>query len=175
MSTTVSMPQLGETVTEGTVLRWMKEVGDPISLDEAIVEISTDKVDTEIPSPVAGIVREILVGEGETIEVGTDMVVIAATAEEGQDESPPDEAAAPEPPSPEPASAPTPMPEPEPTPVATTPRPGPGAFLSPVVRRLAREHDIDPSVIAGTGRDGRVTRNDILAYIESRQTQAPPA
>jgi len=75
------MPQLGETVTEGTVLRWMKKVGDSIDLDEAIVEISTDKVDTEVPSPVAGVVSDILVGEGETIEVGTAMVVIASPDE----------------------------------------------------------------------------------------------
>ena len=76
MSTTISMPQLGETVTEGTVLRWMKQVGDPIAADEPLVEISTDKVDTEIPSPVAGVVTSILVAEGETIGVGTAMVVI---------------------------------------------------------------------------------------------------
>lgn len=161
MPTTVSMPQLGETVTEGTVLRWMKQVGDSIARDEAIVEISTDKVDTEVPSPVAGVVSEILVGEGETIEVGTAMVVIAS-ADEGVPAAAPAEPAPPRAPATTPASA-------------APDRPGPRKFLSPVVRRLAREHDIDPSVIEGTGRDGRVTRNDVLAYIESIKAAPEPA
>lgn len=176
MPTTVSMPQLGETVTEGTVLRWMKQVGDSIARDEAIVEISTDKVDTEVPSPVAGVVSEILVGEGETIEVGTAMVVIAS-ADEGvpaaapaEPEAPPEEEPRPVPPAP----ATTPAPAATLRPAAPD-RPGPRKFLSPVVRRLAREHDIDPSVIEGTGRDGRVTRNDVLAYIESIKAAPEPA
>ncbi len=171
MPTTVSMPQLGETVTEGTVLRWMKQVGDSIARDEAIVEISTDKVDTEVPSPVAGVVSEILVGEGETIEVGTAMVVIAS-ADEGVSAAAPAEPEAP--PEEEPRPAPPPAPAATPTPAAPD-RPGPRKFLSPVVRRLAREHDIDPSVIEGTGRDGRVTRNDVLAYIESIKAAPEPA
>ena len=167
MPTTVSMPQLGETVTEGTVLRWMKRVGDSIDLDEAIVEISTDKVDTEVPSPVAGVVSEILVGEGETIGVGTAMVVIAS-ADEGAAVGAPAEAEAPE----EDARAPAPAPA---RTSARPDRPAPRKFLSPVVRRLAREHDIDPSVIEGTGRDGRVTRNDVLAYIEAMKATPEPA
>ena len=171
MPTTVSMPQLGETVTEGTVLRWMKQVGDSIARDEAIVEISTDKVDTEVPSPVAGVVSEILVGEGETIEVGTAMVVIAS-ADEAVSAAAPAEPEAP--PEEEPRPAPPPAPAATPTPAAPD-RPGPRKFLSPVVRRLAREHDIDPSVIEGTGRDGRVTRNDVLAYIESIKAAPEPA
>ena len=171
MPTTVSMPQLGETVTEGTVLRWVKQVGDSIARDEAIVEISTDKVDTEVPSPVAGVVSEILVGEGETIEVGTAMVVIAS-ADEGVSAAAPAEPEAP--PEEEPRPAPPPAPAATPTPAAPD-RPGPRKFLSPVVRRLAREHDIDPSVIEGTGRDGRVTRNDVLAYIESIKAAPEPA
>jgi 2-oxoglutarate dehydrogenase E2 component (dihydrolipoamide succinyltransferase) len=165
------MPQLGETVTEGTVLRWMKQVGDSIARDEAIVEISTDKVDTEVPSPVAGVVSEILVGEGETIEVGTAMVVIAS-ADEGVSAAAPAEPEAP--PEEEPRPAPPPAPAATPAPAARD-RPGPRKFLSPVVRRLAREHDIDPSVIEGTGRDGRVTRNDVLAYIESIKAAPEPA
>ena len=172
MPTTVSMPQLGETVTEGTVLRWMKQVGDSIARDEAIVEISTDKVDTEVPSPVAGVVSEILVGEGETIEVGTAMVVIAS-ADEGV---PAAAAAEAEAPPAEEEEAPPPPPEAAPAPASEAPdRPGPRKFLSPVVRRLAREHDIDPGVIEGTGRDGRVTRNDVLAYIESMKAAPEPA
>ena len=192
MSTTVSMPQLGETVTEGTVLRWIKQVGDPIAEDEALVEISTDKVDTEIPSPVSGVVSDILVGEGETIEVGTAMVVIseageaetlllepapspAAAAAQPTDEAPP----GPVPPTPLPMAPagptpPRPVEEAAPATGPRRPRPGPGQFLSPVVRRLAREHDIDPSEIEGTGRDGRVTRNDVLAYIDRMASRPAP-
>lgn len=172
MPTTLSMPQLGETVTEGTVLRWMKQVGDSIARDEAIVEISTDKVDTEVPSPVAGVVSEILVGEGETIEVGTAMVRIA-TPDENAPAGAPAEVEAPRAEEAD-ASRSAPATAPAPTPGAPN-RPGPRKFLSPVVRRLAREHDIDPSVIDGTGRDGRVTRNDVLAYIESMKAEPEPA
>lgn len=177
MPTTVAMPQLGETVTEGTVLRWMKQVGDSIALEEAIVEISTDKVDTEVPSPVAGVVSEILVGEGETIGVGTAMVVIASP-DEGVPAGAPAEVEADEAPQADEEDAPPSAPAPASAPVRTSEasrRPGPGKFLSPVVRRLAREHDIDPSVIDGTGRDGRVTRNDVLAYIESMKAKPEPA
>jgi pyruvate dehydrogenase E2 component (dihydrolipoamide acetyltransferase) len=90
LATTVSMPQLGETVTEGTILRWAKQVGDTIAEDEVLVEISTDKVDTEVPSPVGGTILEILVEEGDTVEVGTDLVVI------GDADESPGEAAEPE-------------------------------------------------------------------------------
>ena len=186
MPTTVSMPQLGETVTEGTVLRWMKQVGDSIALDEPIVEISTDKVDTEVPSPVAGVVAEILVDEGATIEVGTAMAVIAGEGEEVSAAAgpPPEEAAGPPPPAPEAAAredeeAPPSPPPPPPPAEAKAPAAGGAAFFSPVVRKLAREHGIDPAAVQGTGRDGRVTRNDVLAYIERRDLQpiseAPPA
>ena len=182
MSNTVSMPQLGETVTEGTVLRWMKQVGDRIAADEPLVEISTDKVDTEIPSPVSGVISSILVAEGETIGVGTAMAVIgdeAATPAERADAPPePEPQAAEEPPPPVQVPAPPPPPV---APASGQPArkrskhspPGPGQFLSPVVRRLAREHGIDPAVIEGTGRDGRVTRNDVLAHIDRMQA-APP-
>ena len=179
MSTTVSMPQLGETVTEGTVLRWIKQVGDPIAEDEALVEISTDKVDTEIPSPVSGVVSDILVGEGETIEVGTAMVVISEEweAETRILEPAPEPAAAAAPPTDEATPEPVPSRPVEDATPATKPRrrrPGPGQFLSPVVRRLAREHDIDPNDIEGTGRDGRVTRNDVLAYIDRIASRPAP-
>lgn len=176
MSTTVSMPQLGETVTEGTVLRWMKQVGDSIAQDEPIVEISTDKVDTEIPSPAAGVVAELLVDEGAVIEVGTAMAVITHEGEEAP-------AAAESPPPPEPDAEPPPPaavnreepPSPPPAPAAPAPAGGAAAaFLSPVVRKLAREHGIDPAAVQGTGRDGRVTRNDVLAYIERMNLRPLP-
>jgi len=209
MATTVNMPQLGETVTEGTILSWPKKIGDTIREDEVLVEVSTDKVDTEIPSPVAGTILDILVPEGETVKVGTPMVVIgeAGEAPVGQ----PVEAATPPPalgsepaappgpvvPEPAPAAAPMapaeapgvsaatapPVPEPappaspEPTaPAAEVVRPDERRFLSPVVRKLARENDLDLSVIEGTGRGGRVTRNDVLVYLEQHPVpQAAPA
>ena len=145
MATTVSMPQLGETVTEGTILRWAKQVGDTIAEDEVLVEISTDKVDTEIPSPVSGTILEILVDEGETVEVGTELVVIGEEGEqpsaggtpqpepvaeestEGQPEQPAAEQPAQEPPAPEPQATsgapeveePKPAEQPAPAPAAT--------------------------------------------------------
>ena len=183
MSTTVSMPQLGETVTEGTVLRWMKQVGDRIAEDEPLVEISTDKVDTEVPSPVSGVISSILVDEGETIGVGTAMAVIGDGSDATGDVA--DASSAPPPVAAQPAPAdraPAPAPAPSRPAARTAPRSrpssarrsGPGQFLSPVVRRLAREHGIDPSEIKGSGRDGRVTRNDVLAYID-RMQPAPAA
>ncbi|MDF1596997.1 MAG: 2-oxoglutarate dehydrogenase, E2 component, dihydrolipoamide succinyltransferase [Acidimicrobiia bacterium] len=187
MATTVSMPQLGETVTEGTILSWPKKVGDTIAVDEVLVEISTDKVDTEIPSPVGGVILDILVPEGETVVVGTDLIVIGEAGEEP---------ATPAAPQAEPAAvvaepAPAPMVPPEPSPVAepsaatpeTAPQPAPaapvvvesteGLFLSPVVRKLAREHNLDLSSVTGTGRDGRITRKDVEALIETGVAQVP--
>jgi 2-oxoglutarate dehydrogenase E2 component (dihydrolipoamide succinyltransferase) len=186
MATTVSMPQLGETVTEGTILDWPKKVGESIAVDEPLVEISTDKVDTEIPSPVAGVILEILVPEGETVVVGTDLIVIGEAGEEAATPT----AHAPEAPAvaevaPEPAPA-----TPEPAPVEPEPKPQPaappqptevdateGLFLSPVVRKLARQHNLDLSSVDGTGRDGRITRKDVEALIEKGvpPTPAPSA
>src|SRR5262245_6066712 len=186
------MPQMGVSVSEGTVTKWLRQVGDPIGRDEPLLEISTDKVDTEVPSPAEGVVSEILVQEGETVEVGTVVARIAAPGTEvGAQAEPP---AAPEPePEPEPEPAPveavaaaTPPPaEPEPAPaVAATPAPvaqaAPAAtgngktFVSPVVARIAAEHGIDASVVPGTGTGGRVTKKDILAYIESGAPAPPP-
>jgi pyruvate dehydrogenase E2 component (dihydrolipoamide acetyltransferase) len=213
MATTVNMPQLGETVTEGTILSWPKEVGDTIREDEVLVEVSTDKVDTEIPSPVAGVILQILVPEGETVKVGTPLVVIGeageapdtapatavapppaepAVAPETPARAAPPATPAPAAPSAAPApTAPAPAPEPVPTtppveqPALVEPETAPGAieaeagrppderrFLSPVVRKLARENNLDLSVIEGTGRGGRITRNDVLSYLERLSTEA---
>jgi pyruvate dehydrogenase E2 component (dihydrolipoamide acetyltransferase) len=184
MATTVNMPQLGETVTEGTILRWAKQVGDSISVDEVLVEISTDKVDTEVPSPVAGVVSEILVPEGETVAVGTALAVIgeageapAGTAEPGAEVPPAaPEPAAPEPAAPEPAAPPTSAPAAETPPAAETEPAltgdegnGGRNVLSPVVRRLAREHGADLSRVRGTGEGGRITRRDLEAYLATRE------
>jgi pyruvate/2-oxoglutarate dehydrogenase complex dihydrolipoamide acyltransferase (E2) component len=184
----VVMPQMGVSVSEGTVTRWLKQPGDTIALDEPLLEISTDKVDTEVPSPGEGLLAEVRVQEGETVEVGTVLAVIApagaapaeapaaapvAAAEPPEapvaEEAPVAAAAAPEPPAP-PA-------EPTPPPAAAQPVASPGGngktFVSPVVARIAAEHNVDPGAIVGTGQGGRVTKKDILAYIESGAAAAP--
>jgi pyruvate/2-oxoglutarate dehydrogenase complex dihydrolipoamide acyltransferase (E2) component len=183
--TEVVMPQMGVSVSEGTVTKWLRQVGDSIGRDEPLLEISTDKVDTEVPSPAEGVVTQILVQEGETVEVGT---VLATIAPPGAEVAPPApaEPAAPSPaPAPEPQEAPAP--EPEPAPVAAVPAPAPAAspvsataagngktFVSPVVARIAAEHGIDPTSVPGTGTGGRVTKKDILSFIESGAAAAPP-
>jgi 2-oxoglutarate dehydrogenase E2 component (dihydrolipoamide succinyltransferase) len=220
------MPQLGETVTEGTILRWAKQVGDTIAEDEVLVEISTDKVDTEVPSPAAGTILEILVSEGDTVSVGTPMVVIGAEGEEAPapDEQPAEPAAEEEPAEPEAvaaapaaeekpaepeavAAAPAAEEEPaEPEAVAAAPAadekpaeptpaqedkpsdPAVEAFfaapdetetkpnlLSPVVRKLIREHEVDVSQLSGTGDGGRITRKDVEAYLASGPSVAEEA
>jgi 2-oxoglutarate dehydrogenase E2 component (dihydrolipoamide succinyltransferase) len=180
----VTMPQLGETVTEATVTRWLKQIGERVEADEALFEVSTDKVDSEVPAPAAGVVSEILVPEGETVAVGTRLAVlgdaVAATSVSAPAPEPapaPAPAPAPEPepvpaPEPEPAPFPEPAPEPEPAP-APQPAPVPVAgsaasaaaglaLTSPIVRRLVAEKGLDPATIAGTGPGGRLTRKDVL-------------
>jgi pyruvate dehydrogenase E2 component (dihydrolipoyllysine-residue acetyltransferase) len=190
------MPQLGETVTEGTITRWIKAVGDQVERDEPLFEVSTDKVDSEVPSPAAGILSEILVPEGETVEVGVKLAVIgdgAASPEEAATPAAADGAPA-VPPPPE-AAAPSPAPPPTPPPAAPAPPPaapaevvgptptveaggngaGPEAMLlSPMVRKLLSENGISESEITGTGVGGRITRDDALRMIESRRAAAPP-
>jgi 2-oxoglutarate dehydrogenase E2 component (dihydrolipoamide succinyltransferase) len=166
----VVMPQMGVSVSEGTIVKWLKNEGEPIQADEALLEISTDKVDTEVPSPGTGIVQKILVQEGETVDVGTKLAVIApegaAPAEEP--EAPPSppatEEAAAEAAAPSSAETPAPAPAPEPTPTDVS---SDGkTFVSPVVARIAAEHGVDVGSIQGTGRGGRVTKKDILAFVE---------
>jgi pyruvate dehydrogenase E2 component (dihydrolipoyllysine-residue acetyltransferase) len=215
----VVMPQMGVSVSEGTITKWLKSEGEEIAADEALLEISTDKVDTEIPSPATGVVQQILAQEGETVAVGTKIAVISP--EDGAAEAP---ETPPEPPTaqaaqeseaaagaegetptaekieeareaePEAAETmetrPEPAPQPEaappepvaaaPEPVAAAPEPDgdgrrEGRFVSPVVARIAAEHDVDVSQIEGTGRGGRVTKKDILKHIESGSAQAPAA
>jgi pyruvate dehydrogenase E2 component (dihydrolipoyllysine-residue acetyltransferase) len=209
----VVMPQMGVSVSEGTITKWLKQEGEPIAADEPLLEISTDKVDTEVPSPGEGVVQQILVSEGETVEVGTKLAVIAP---EGA------EVAAPEPPAPEPEAQAEPEPEPEPerqappepatqeaaaeaaapsssegeTPTAApapttasapaeTPAPaaapadtsdgaGERTFVSPVVARIASEHGVDVGQVQGTGRGGRVTKKDIMSFVESGGQAAAP-
>lgn len=169
----IIMPQLGETVAEGTVSKWYKKVGDAIKADETLFDVETDKVNTEIPSPVAGVLTEIRVAEGVTAKVG---VVLAVITEAGAAAAPSAPAAA--------AAAPVAAPVQAASPAAGAWAARPSAVpakvdgslrLSPVVRKLAAEHGIDPTQVPGTGRDGRVTREDMLAFVEARKSQAAPA
>lgn len=152
MSTEIVMPQLGETVAEGTVGKWFKQEGDSIAVDELILEVETDKVTTEVPALVAGTLSQILVGAGETVAVGTPLAVIDGGG-----------GARPSPPRP-PAPTPTPTP-------ATAPAAAP---LSPVVRRLIDEHGLDKAAITATGKGGRITRQDVLRAIEGKTPVVSP-
>ena len=170
----VKMPQLGETVVEGTIIQWFKQVGEEVAEDEPLFEVSTDKVDSEVPSPMSGVLVEIVAAEGDTVEVGA---VIAILSEDGATPISPapaqepavSEAAPPPPPEPEPALEPS-------SPVSSggsTAFRGENFVLSPVVRRLITENGLDPSQIAGTGNGGRITRSDVEAYIAQNRTAAP--
>jgi len=150
----VTMPQMGVSVAEGTIVAWRKAVGEHIEADEAIVEISTDKVETEIPSPASGQVVEILVEPGQTVDVGSVLARIEVTGDRSQVTEP------------EPAAAPAPPANGNGNGHAK-PRNG-APPISPVVRRMADEHDIDLSQISGSGRLGRVTKRDVLAYMHDR-------
>jgi 2-oxoglutarate dehydrogenase E2 component (dihydrolipoamide succinyltransferase) len=186
MAIEVVMPQMGESVAEGTIVRWIKKVGDSVERDEPLFEISTDKVDAEIPSPVAGVVTEIRAREGETVPIDTVVAVIGPPGSTPAEE--PSAVEQSQPPAPPPggdAGAGFSRPEAEPSLEAAPGRPvppseaasvGPAQRSSPLVRRIAKEHNIDISGIAGTGIGGRVTKHDILAHLESRGSTAstPP-
>src|ERR1051325_1928292 len=206
MSTEVVMPQMGESIAEGTITKWMKKVGERVERDEPLFEISTDKVDAEIPSPAAGTLTEVRFQEGDTVEVntvvavldgdGTGTVTIEAPAAQVVAEKPVQPAAPPPPPPPQ-AAAPPPRPPapapPPPLPVQAKPAPIPppppaekrdGSAAtaedlrrtksSPLVRKIAQEHNVDISKLEGTGLSGRVTKNDILSFIESGAAPARP-
>ncbi|MFJ4627557.1 2-oxoglutarate dehydrogenase, E2 component, dihydrolipoamide succinyltransferase [Streptomyces sp. NPDC088847] len=216
--TDVVLPALGESVTEGTVTRWLKEVGEEVAEDEPLLEVSTDKVDTEIPSPVAGVLLEILVGEDETAEVGAKLAVVGAPGAPGASTgstgaavaAPPAAAPAPAPapaapeapaapPAPAAPAAPAPAPAPAaaapaaapaapaPAPVAAAPvtpaAPAPaaaqpaddGAYVTPLVRKLASENGVDLSTVKGTGVGGRIRKQDVIAAAEAAKAAAAPA
>src|SRR5688572_18952766 len=174
----VVMPQMGVSVSEGTITKWLKQPGEQVARDEPLLEISTDKVDTEVPSPGEGVLAEILVPEGQTVDVGT---VVARIGPAGSEAAAP-EAPAPEEPAPAPAEQPVAAAEPapaipQPAPAPSEPAPAPApvsaaavpdstgngrTFVSPVVARIAGEHGLDPSTVPGTGAGGRVTKKDIL-------------
>ena len=193
----VIMPQMGESIAEGTLTKWLKSVGDPIERDEDLFEISTDKVDADIPAPASGLLAEILVQEGDTVEVNTVVARIETDATATAEAPAPDSTgatagAAAAAPAPAPATAPTMGVEaPAATPQAPAPAPAPPASIggisatgggegpptreerlrtrsTPLVRKIAAEHDVEVAQVPGTGIAGRVTRDDIVAYIESR-------
>jgi pyruvate dehydrogenase E2 component (dihydrolipoyllysine-residue acetyltransferase) len=210
MPVSVTMPRLGESVSEGTVTRWLKKEGERVEADEPLLEVSTDKVDTEIPAPASGVLSSIKVAEDETVEVGVELAVIdeggsaagtaaAPAAESAQPEEAP--AAQPEPPAPAPAAqegppapaaVPEPTPDPAPTappaaaqaapqPSAPAPAPAPagtgdrdGAYVTPLVRRLAAEHDVDLSSVTGTGVGGRIRKQDVLDAARAGGAAAEP-
>ena len=173
----ITLPQLGETVTEGTITRWFKKVGDTVAADEPLFEVSTDKVDTEVPSPVAGTLTEIRVKEGETVSVGT-VIAVVGSASASAAAAPvvaPAPIVAPVAPAPV-AQAPVVQPEPirAAQPVANVatatrtqlPANASNKLLSPVVRRLVADHGIDVNTLVGTGPGSRITREDVLDYID---------
>ncbi len=175
MATKVLVPLPGEGVEEVTVSRWLKKEGDPVEEMEALVEVNTDKVDTEIPAPVSGVVLKIFVPEGEPAKVGSVLAIIGEPGETVEEE----------PSAPQPAAAASPQPVAVPAPQsvaapAAEAEGAPSGFISPVVARLAAEHGVDLRQVQGTGLRGRITKKDVLAYIEQRKAApaapaAPPA
>src|SRR5437764_952156 len=152
MSESVTLPALGESVTEGTVTRWLKQVGDQVEVDEPLLEVSTDKVDTEIPSPIAGVVEEILVQEDETVEVGTALVRIGDGSGAG-------------------GGGAEPAPEPAPQVGAHAAAP----YVTPIVRKLAHDRGVDLASVQGSGVGGRIRKEDVLAAAEAKPATAAAA
>src|SRR5215217_9098414 len=192
MSTEVVMPQMGESIAEGTITKWLKKVGERVERDEPLFEISTDKVDAEIPSPAAGTLTEVRFKEGETVEVNIVVAVLdgaPGAAAQAVAPEPVVKESAPSPPPSTPAPAPVssvpPAPAPRPPVQQAAPTPPPAETgtsqdgsaatpedlrrtkSSPLVRKIAQEHGVDISRLEGTGLSGRVTKNDILSFIES--------
>lgn len=195
----VTLPALGESVTEGTVTRWLKEIGDDVEVDEPLLEVSTDKVDTEIPSPVAGTLLEIKVNEDDTAEVGSVLAVIGSgsapakeapkaeapkeeapqqetpKAEAPKEEAPKQEAPKEEAPKEEAPKQEAPKAE-APKPVSTpAPEGGNDGYVTPLVRRLASQNEIDLSTVSGTGVGGRIRKQDVLDAVEAKKSAAPAA
>ncbi len=175
MPMNVMMPQMGESVAEGTITKWLKKPGDQVERDEPLFEITTDKVDAEIPSPASGVLSKILAAENETVPVNTVVAIIAGQG--------PDETAAAGPAAPEVQAAPTRASRqareethpPAETARPSTGRPGEKVRSSPLVRRIAREHNIDLTQVSGTGLGGRISKKDILAFLDQQETAVAEA
>ena len=179
MPTDVVMPQMGESIFEGTITKWLKKPGDKVQRDEPLFEISTDKVDAEIPSPASGVLSEIKVVEGTTVQVNTVVGSISTDGDgAGKQAAPVAKEAAPQAPA-APPPAPAAKPSPEAAPVAVSAEPeeaedeGEHVRSSPLVRRIARDNNVDLSRVQGTGLGGRITKQDILAFIEKAPSAAP--
>ena len=178
MPTDIIMPQMGESIVEGTITKWLKKPGDKVQRDEPLFEISTDKVDAEIPAPASGVLQEIKVTEGTTVGVNT---VVGTIAVDGEAAAAPAKAAAPTPVSEKPAAKAepkkaeekTPAPAPPPSPVPAAHEEEEEARSSPLVRKIAREHGVSLSQISGTGLGGRITKQDIMSFIESQGSSQP--
>jgi pyruvate dehydrogenase E2 component (dihydrolipoamide acetyltransferase) len=181
MPTDIVMPQMGESIFEGTITKWLKKPGDKVQRDEPLFEISTDKVDAEIPAPASGVLQDIKVAEGNTVQVNTVVGTIAADGEAA--------VAAPAPAKAAPSSQPAPAsPDRKEAGTATAPAPAAGqkeviqfpqeedhARSSPLVRKIARENNVDLSQVAGSGLGGRITKQDIMAFLENSQAASTPA
>jgi pyruvate dehydrogenase E2 component (dihydrolipoamide acetyltransferase) len=176
MPTDVIMPQMGESIFEGTITKWLKKPGDKVQRDEPLFEISTDKVDAEIPAPASGVLQEIMVTEGNTVQVNTIVGTIAADGESAA----PAKAAAQAPAVPAPQQKELAPPPKQAAPAAPPPRTEPESHdedvrSSPLVRKIARENNVDLAQVAGTGLGGRITKQDIMAFIEKGPAAAAPA
>ena len=180
MPTDIVMPQMGESIVEGTITKWLKKPGDKVQRDEPLFEISTDKVDAEIPAPASGVLQDIKVAEGTTVQVNTVVGTIAADGESASAASKPVAAPQPAPaPAEKNASAP---PKAAPSQAEQQPAPAPApaheeedhARSSPLVRKIAREHNVNLSQVSGTGLGGRITKQDIMAFLERTEATAAP-
>jgi len=182
MPTDIVMPQMGESIVEGTITKWLKKAGDKVQRDEPLFEISTDKVDAEIPSPATGVLQEIKIAEGTTVGVNTVVGTIAADGEAAaapKAAAPAKEEAAPAKPQPQAPATPPTANSPQPaTPAAPAPvqaeEEGDHARSSPLVRKIARDNNVDLSQVTGSGLGGRITKQDIMAFLERPQTSAAP-
>src|SRR5438477_8819636 len=181
MATDIVMPQMGESIVEGTITKWLKKPGDKVQRDEPLFEISTDKVDAEIPAPASGVLQDIKVTEGTTVQVNTVVGTIATDGESAAAAAKP--VAAPQPaPAPAEKKAPPPPPKAAPSQAEQQPVPAPApaheeedhARSSPLVRKIAREHNVNLSQVSGTGLGGRITKQDIMAFLERTEATAAP-
>lgn len=175
MPTDIIMPQMGESIVEGTITKWLKKPGDKVQRDEPLFEISTDKVDAEIPAPASGVLQEIKVTEGTTVGVNTVVGTIAVDGESAATKAVPTKpaAAAPPPPKEEKKAAPAPPPTPAPASAPREEEEEAETRSSPLVRKIAREHGVSLSQITGTGLGGRITKQDIMQFIESQGSSQP--
>src|SRR5437660_3019001 len=173
MPTDVIMPQMGESIFEGTITKWLKKPGDKVQRDEPLFEISTDKVDAEIPAPASGVLQEIKVAEGNTVQVNT---IVGTISADGESSTPAKSAPAVAAPTPaqKKEAAPAPPPQPAPTPAPAHQEQEGSARSSRLVRKIAREHNVNLSQVSGTGLGGRITKQDIMAFLERTEATAAP-